>query len=143
MFYEWRHIVTFEETNVVGNVYYANHVRWQGACREMFLRDHAPDVLEELNKELVMVTTRVSCEYFNELFAFDEVIVRMQAGTVTSSRVVMLFDYFREDGQGEELIAKGEQQIACLLKGSWASVPAPVPKSLRDALIPYMSGSMG
>ncbi|RKZ54862.1 MAG: acyl-CoA thioesterase [Candidatus Parabeggiatoa sp. nov. 2] len=139
MYYEWHHIITFEETNLVGNVYYANHIRWQGSCREMFLRDHAPDVLEQLYKDLVMVTTRVSCEYFNELFAFDEVIVRMRAGAVTESRVTMLFDYFRKTVEGEELIARGEQQAACMLKKNGATVPTPVPKSLRDALNPYLS----
>jgi enediyne biosynthesis thioesterase len=137
MYYEWHHIITFEETNLVGNVYYANHIRWQGSCREMFLRDHASNVLEQLNQELVMVTTRVSCEYFNELFAFDEVIVRMQAGAVTESRVTMLFDYFRK----QELIARGEQQVACMLKKNGATVPTPVPKSLREALIPYLTTS--
>jgi enediyne biosynthesis thioesterase len=139
MYYEWHHIITFEDTNLVGNVYYANHIRWQGSCREMFLRDHAPDVLEQLNKELVMVTTRVSCEYFNELFAFDEVIVRMQAGAVTESRVTMLFDYFRKQDKNEELIAQGEQQVACMLKKNGGTVPTPVPKSLREALTPYLS----
>jgi enediyne biosynthesis thioesterase len=137
MYYEWHHIITFEETNLVGNVYYANHIRWQGSCREMFLRDHAPDVLDQLNQDLVMVTTRVSCEYFNELFAFDEVIMRMRAGAVTESRVTMLFDYFRK----QELIARGEQQIACMLKKNGATVLAPVPKSLREALTPYLTSS--
>jgi len=42
--YEYRHVVSFEETNLVGNVYYVNHLRWQGRVREMFLRDHAPGV---------------------------------------------------------------------------------------------------
>lgn len=139
MYYEWHHIVTFEDTNLVGNVYYANHIRWQGGCREMFLKDHASEVLEQLNQDLVMVTTHVSCEYFNELFAFDEVIVRMQAGVVTESRVTMLFDYFRQQqAKGEELIAQGKQQVACLLKKNGATVPTPIPKSLREALIPYL-----
>lgn len=131
MDYKWQHIVTFEETNLVGNVYYANHIRWQGACREMFLKDHAPDILEQLYNDLVMVTTRVSCEYFNELFAFDEVILTMRAGEVTSSRIVMRFDYIRAD----ELIARGEQQIACMSQNQ----SIPIPKSLRDALTPYLS----
>ena len=65
--YEYTHIVGFEETNLVGNVYYANHVRWQGRCRELFLRDHAPEILDELRNGLYLVTVRVSCEYFNEL----------------------------------------------------------------------------
>ncbi len=139
MYYEWHHVITFEETNLVGNVYYANHIRWQGSCREMFLRDHVPDVLEQLSQDLVMVTTRVSCEYFNELFAFNEVVVRMQAGAVTESRVTMLFDYFRKTVENEELIARGEQQVACLLKKNGGTVPTRVPKSLRDALMLYLS----
>jgi enediyne core biosynthesis thioesterase len=28
--YEYQHVVGLEETNLLGNVYYANHVRWQG-----------------------------------------------------------------------------------------------------------------
>jgi enediyne biosynthesis thioesterase len=139
MYYEWHHIITFEETNLVGNVYYANHIRWQGKCREMFLRDHAPDILEQLNKNLVMVTTRVSCEYFNELFAFDEVDVRMRAGAITESRVTMLFDYVCKRDNGEELMARGEQQIACMLKKNGNTVSTPIPKSLREALNPYLS----
>ena len=61
--YEYRHVVGFEETNLIGNVYYANHVRWQGRCREMFLRDRAPEVIEALKHGLALVTTRVSQPY--------------------------------------------------------------------------------
>jgi len=60
--YEYMHVVGFEETNLVGNVYFVNHVRWQGRCREMFLRQHAPSVLDDLARGLSLVTTRVSCE---------------------------------------------------------------------------------
>ena len=50
--FEYRHIVGFEETNVVGNVYYANHVLWQGRCREMFLKEYAPDVADLISDGL-------------------------------------------------------------------------------------------
>jgi enediyne biosynthesis thioesterase len=49
--YEYRHIVGFEDTNLAGNVYYVNHVRWQGRCREMFLREHVPALLAELESD--------------------------------------------------------------------------------------------
>ncbi len=51
-YYEYRHLVGFEETNLVGNVYYVNYLRWQGRCREMFLRDRAPDVLADIRADL-------------------------------------------------------------------------------------------
>lgn len=137
--YEYRHIIGFEETNVVGNVYYANHVRWQGRCREMFLRDNAKEIISEIANGLSLVTTRVSCEYFNELFAFDEVIIRMRAGPVSQNRVTMLFDYLRNDeNNNEELIARGEQQIACMRKEGERVFPVPVPEVLATALQPYM-----
>lgn len=131
--YEWRHVVGFEETNLVGNVYYAHHVRWQGRCREMFLRDHAPEILADLARGLALVTTRVSCEYFAELFALDEVIVRMRLGALAQNRVTMLFEYWR----GEALVARGEQQIACMRRDGEELLPVPVPEALREALRPY------
>lgn len=139
--YEYRHVVGFEETNLVGNVYYASHVRWQGRCREMFLRDHVPGLLADLERGLALVTTRVSCEYFAELRAFDEVVVRMRLAELTQGRVTMAFDYWRVGAGGEELVARGEQQVACMRRVSGAGegeaafvVPDAVPVALREVL---------
>src|SRR5918911_527010 len=96
--YEYRHVVSFEDTNLVGNVYYANHVRWQGRCREMFLRERAPGVLKSLRNEFALVTTRVSCEYLAELAAFDELIIRMRLGSLKQNRIDMSFEYWRCSG---------------------------------------------
>ena len=135
--YEYHHIVGFEETNLIGNVYYANHVRWQGRCREMFLRDRAPEVIEALKHGLVLVTTRVSCEFMAELVAFDEVILRMRLGELAQNRITMNFEYFRHTVAGEELIARGEQQVACMQREGNQVVPVPVPTQLREALKEY------
>src|SRR5918996_665010 len=91
--YEYRHLVGFEETNLVGNVYYVNHLRWQGRCREMFLREHAPGILGELQSGLALATTHCSCEYFVELRAFDEVLVRMRLASITQNRLELEFEY--------------------------------------------------
>lgn len=133
--FDYRHRVLFEDTNLVGNVYYANHVRWQGRCREHFLHQHAPELIAELERGLAIVTTRVACDYFRELRAFDEVIVRMRAGAVSQGRVTMLFDYLRALPEGgEELVARGEQQIAFMQREADAMVPVRVPPALATAL---------
>ena len=131
--YEYRHVVGFEETNLIGNVYYVNHVRWQGRCREMFLRDRAPEVIEALKHGLVLVTTRVSCEFMAELFAFDEITLRMRLGELVQNRITMNFEYWRD----EELVARGEQQVACMQREGKQVVPVPVPTQLREALREY------
>src|SRR5207248_6504096 len=135
--YEYQHVVGFEETNLVGNVYYVNHLRWQGRCREMFLRDHAPGVLDALAGDLVLVTTRCACEYLAELAAFDEVIVRMRLAALTQNRMTLSFAYWRCRGETEELIARGEQQIACMQRTGERIVPTPVPEELKTALRLY------
>jgi len=135
--YEYRHVVGFEETNLVGNVYYASHVRWQGRCREMFLRDHAPDVLRQLGEGLCLITTRCSCEYLAELNAFDEVLIRMRLGALAQNRVTMSFEYWRSVNGDEELVARGEQQIACMMREGEGLEAVPVPRALREALRAY------
>jgi enediyne biosynthesis thioesterase len=135
--YEYRHTVGFEETNLIGNVYYVNHVRWQGRCREMFLRDRAPDIIEALKHGLVLVTVRVSCDFAAELLAFDEVVLRMRLGELSQNRITMTFEYWRLTDGVEELVARGEQQVACMQREGERVVPVPVPPQLREALREY------
>lgn len=136
--YEMRFVVGFEETNVVGNVYYANHVRWQGRCREMFLHEHAPEMLAEIERGLALVTLRVSCEYFAELNAFDEVAVRMSLAELLPHRMSLRFDYARLDTEGELLVARGTQDLACMRRIGEKLEPEPWPDSMREALGPYL-----
>jgi enediyne core biosynthesis thioesterase len=135
--YEIRHRVGLEETNLVGNVYFVNHLRWQGRCREMFLAEHAPEVLEELKKDLALATVRCSCEYLAELDAFDEIAVRMRLAERAQNRLTLRFEYVRLSPAGEELVARGEQQVACLRREGGRAVPAPIPEALALALVPF------
>jgi enediyne biosynthesis thioesterase len=135
--FEYQHIVGFEETNLIGNVYYVNHVRWQGRCREMFLREKAPEILPLLQKGLVLATTRCSCEYHDELKALDTVIVRMRLHQMVQNRLQLRFEYWRQDSAGEKLVATGEQEIACMSREGDATRPTAIPAALRSALAPY------
>jgi len=148
--FEYRHVVGFEDTNLVGNVYYVNHLKWQGRCRELFLRQHVPELLDELASGLYLVTTRCSCEYQAEIFAFDEIAVRMSLAELAQNRMDLHFDYMRvaagtRDGAAEradalELVARGGQQVAVMRKEGERVVPAPIPRALREALRAYGGG---
>jgi enediyne biosynthesis thioesterase len=138
--YEYRHIIGFEETSLAGNVYYVNHLAWQGRARELFLREHALDVLTELENGFALITLRCSCEYLAELKAFDEVRVCMFLRGMTQNRIAMRFEYWRET-QPCELVARGEQEIACMRRQGDQLLPVAVPRSLRDALAPFADSS--
>ncbi|GAA1010998.1 4-hydroxybenzoyl-CoA thioesterase [Acrocarpospora pleiomorpha] len=141
-YFEHLHTVGFEETNIVGNVYYVNYLRWQGRCREMFLKTHAPDVLGELQDDLKLFTLKVDCEFYAEITAFDELSIRMRLVDLAQTQLEFSFDYVKLDardlGVGETLIARGRQRVACMRGPNTRTVPARVPESLVRALQPYV-----
>lgn len=133
-FYIHRHVITFEETNLVGNVYYVRHIAWQGRCREMFLKEHTPEIADQLAADLRLVTLRVSCEYFDELRVFDEVVIRMSLAHQVSHRIGLNFEYFITRNGSEKLAAKGFQEVACMRLDGASLVPTAVPPALQRAL---------
>jgi enediyne biosynthesis thioesterase len=136
-FYSYRHVVGLAETNVVGNVYFSHYLSWQGRCREMFLRDHAPDVVAALGGSLRLITLRCGCQYFAELNALDEVEVRLMLRALQQNRIAMEFDYFAVRSGQLVLAARGEQEIACMQLEEGGLRPCPVPPSLVVALRAY------
>jgi enediyne biosynthesis thioesterase len=121
----------------MGNVYFSHYLVWQGACREMFLRDHAPDVLNDLHGSLRLITLQCGCRYFAELEGFEEVEIQMRLKNVQQNRVEIGFEYFVNRSGQAILTARGEQQIACMRRGPAGLAPCPIPEQLEMALRPY------
>ncbi|MEU1228896.1 acyl-CoA thioesterase [Streptomyces sp. NPDC005828] len=136
-YFEYRHMVGFEETNLVGNVYYVNYLRWQGRCREMFLQQKAPDVLAEVQDDLKLFTLKVDCEFFAEITAFDELSIRMRLSELGQTQLEFTFDYVKVTDGAEVLIARGRQRIACMRGPNTNTVPSRIPEGLARALEPY------
>ncbi len=137
-YYEIRHTVGFEETNLVGNVFYVNYLRWQGRCQEVFLKQKAPNVLRELQLDLQLFTLNAECEFFANVSAFDELSIRMNIEELTQTQIQFSFDYVKltEDGK-EQPVGRGYQRIACMRGQGSDTVPCWVPDELRLALAPY------
>lgn len=139
-YFEYRHTVGFEETNLVGNVYYVNYLRWQGRCREMFLKLHCPEVLADIRADLKLLTLKVTCEYIGELTAFDELLIRMRLAELTQTQIEFTFEYVKIADDGEQLVARGRQRVACMSGRDGRTAPTRVPEPLARALDPYQIG---
>ncbi|MFF0658406.1 acyl-CoA thioesterase [Micromonospora tulbaghiae] len=143
--YRYRHRVTFDETNLVGNVYFAHYAHWQGHCREHFLAEQAPSVLAALSDGLALVTVSMSVEFYAESHAFDTVEIEMSLVELNGNRITMGFDYrrVRTDGAPGELIARGRQTVAVMDRVDGQLQPAPVPADLAAALAVYRRPAAG
>jgi enediyne biosynthesis thioesterase len=135
--YSYRHTISFEETNVVGNVYFTRHLSWQGRCREMFLRDFAPGVLDQLAQGLKLVTLSVHCDYFAELRALEEVEIRMSLAHLRQHRIGLAFTYSVCREGLNISVARGFQEIGCMQETERGLIPRSVPDELAAALESY------
>jgi enediyne biosynthesis thioesterase len=142
-FFEYRHTVGFEETNLVGNVYYVNYLRWQGRCRELFLRQHCPELLTDLQADLKLFTLKVECEFVAELTAFDELAIRMKLVELTQTQIEFAFDYLKLAGDDELIVARGRQRVACMSGPNGRTAPTRVPAPLAQALYAYQAPGGG
>lgn len=137
-FYDYRLTVSFEDTNVVGNVYFSNYIRWQGKAREQFLSEEAPKILAEMSRGLELITISVKCDYHSQLFALDQVLIRMRLEALEPASVRMVFEYYREDRSGTEIVATGYQEVAACQLQNGSRKRVPLPESLREACLRYL-----
>jgi enediyne biosynthesis thioesterase len=140
--YTYHHRVGFEETSLIGNVYFSNYLIWQGHCREFFLRDEAPEVLDDLREaRLAFFTRSCSCDFDGDLgfSALEDVQIEMQLLEFRGGRMTLAFDYLAP-GRAGARVARGRQQIACKRKNGSTWVPAPFPAALARALLRYAEG---
>ncbi len=140
--FTYRHTVGFADTNLVGNVYYAHLVAWQGRCRELFLKEHLPEVLDELGRDLRLVTLRTSCDFFDELAAFDEVEIRMRLAHVRGHRIGLDFEYLVDRDGALVIAAAGFQEVGCLRRSGGGFTPSDPPATLLAALKPFSGGKL-
>lgn len=128
----YRHVVSFEDTNFIGNVYFVRYLSWQGRCRELFLQQYAPGVLEELSQGVALVTLSCSCEYLDQLHPFDEVLVLMKLKGVQQNRITLAFEYWRVAPGERTLVARGDHETACMRVENGTLYPTAIPRSIRD-----------
>ena len=74
---------TLEESNVVGNVYYANYFIWQGRILDLFLYSLAAEYLRVSNPrgEIVCLYTRM--DYLREAMPFDRIRTLLYIASVS------------------------------------------------------------
>ncbi len=136
-YFEYKFNTTFEETNLVGNIYFANYILWQGKCREMFLYENCPDVIQEISDGLALITLDVSARYIDQLYAFDKVIMHMSLEAQSENRLLMSFKYYKEENKELILVCEGTQATAAMKEINGKMVPVPYPESMFELFTQY------
>ena len=106
---EYRHLVTFGDTNSAGTVYFAKYFSWQGECRERLLAQFYPEFAADLRHGFLMVTEYAHADFFGEAVLFDTLVFRVTVTGLTRSRIEFEFEFARE--RDARLLARGRQAV--------------------------------
>jgi enediyne core biosynthesis thioesterase len=134
--FEHRLLVTFGDTNVVGNVYFANYFHWQGACREAMLAEYYPEFEDDLHRGFSFITEFAHMDFLQEAHLFDRVLVRMTSNDLSRTRFELEFEFLRE--KEGFLLARGKQAVV------WVNPqhrPSLMPDKLYDSFTTYFGVS--
>ncbi|SFD99189.1 enediyne biosynthesis thioesterase [Actinopolyspora alba] len=132
--FDIEHTVTADDTDYARNVFFADFLKWQGHSRDRFLMRYAPDFLEELNSARTVITTRCQCEYFLAVTVADTVSIRLSIPTVYFNLAILRFAYHLLDPDNNDpLVARGEQQVACVRRDENETVPTSWPREVLRA----------
>ncbi len=128
-------IPTYDDTNSVGNVYFANYVRWVGKTRELFFARCVPEF--DLKTTGFFILTRDFYHKFvRETREFEAVLVRIRVGKHNRKFVTLEHEVRGADG---DLLGKGTQQLMFVDVASHALIDVPV--DMLRGFLPYVSNA--
>ncbi|MCD6185421.1 MAG: SDR family NAD(P)-dependent oxidoreductase [Deltaproteobacteria bacterium] len=124
---------SLDNSNLVGNVYFANYFSWQGQTRDQYFYNLIPEYFRgtEVKSELLCLESRV--DHLREAMPFDKIIVSMALKKLKTFSAVFYFEYFRLEADGKRTkIAFGEQAAIWVTRDSQGKpVPAPFPLKIK------------
>ncbi len=124
-------VPTYDDTNSVGNVYFANYVRWVGKARELFFNVCMPD-FDLATTRFYILTRSFTHDYRRESKEFEQVSVRIKIAR-HNRKFVTLSHEIHSSSQG--LLGHGEQSLMFVDRDNYN--PLDIPGEVIKGFLPY------
>jgi YbgC/YbaW family acyl-CoA thioester hydrolase len=131
-----RLVSTYDDTNSVGNVYFANYFRWVGKAREMFFAHSMPE-FDLRNTDFLILTKRFVHDFRCETSEFDHVTVRVRVASYNRKFVVMEHEITSER---HGLLGRGQQELM-FVNSKGKPRPIDIPGDVMRAFLPFMEAA--
>lgn len=118
---------TLEDSNLVGNLYFAHYYQWQSKTKDMYLYKILSKYFNNSpNPEYDLFYSRAEVKHLREAMPFDKITVRMAIRSIHTKGIKFYFEYYKSapDGHMEKIAfseldtvwvkvrGKGENNIA-------------------------------
>ena len=138
----WRYKVSagLEDSNVVGNVYFARFFAWQNRARDAYVESTMPGVLRDADLGEFIVTD-VDLQFLREAMPFDDLVVELGLRRLTTQSVVFEVTFVREpDGRK---LCRGSQTALWMRGGEGGGAEAAdIPDEILKALVRACQASL-
>ncbi len=124
-------IPTYDDTNSVGNVYFANYVRWVGKARELFFNICMPN-FDLKTTNFYVLTKSFHHDFRREAAEFEPVTVRICIASHNRKFVTLAHEIHSEING---LLGKGEQSLMFVDTVNYR--PLDIPRTIIEGFLPY------
>ncbi|KMO40391.1 thioesterase [Methylobacterium variabile] len=124
-------IPTYDDTNSVGNVYFANYVRWVGKARELFFNTCMPD-FDLKATDFYVLTKTFQHDFRREAVEFEPVSVRVRIASHNRKFVTLAHEIHSEING---LLGRGEQSLMFVDTVQYR--PLDIPRTIIEGFLPY------
>ncbi len=126
-------IPTYDDTNSVGNIYFANYVRWVGKTRELFFARCVPN-FDLKTTSFFILTAEFAHKFLRETREFEAILVRIRVGKNNRKFVTLEHEIRAADGL---LLGRGSQQLMFIDSVSHQLID--VPADMLRGFLPYLA----
>jgi enediyne polyketide synthase len=104
---------TSENSNWVGNIYFANYGEWMARVRDLYFGQLTPDCFRNFGRDGEWVCLSCAIDHLSEAMPFDRILVTMDVAAIYKRGVDLTFDYFLlENNQISRKLAHGKHTMA-------------------------------
>ena len=130
----YMHLVpTYDDTNSVGNVYFANYFRWIGKTRELLFNASMPD-FDLRDTSFYILTKSFEHDFRREIKEFTPVTVRIKMSTYNRKFVTLVHEIH---SRTEGLIGKGAQTL--MFVDTQHYKPIDIPPVVLRSFMPFFA----
>lgn len=126
---------TYDDTNSVGNVYFANYVRWVGKARELFFNACMPAFELETTRYYVL-TKSFQHDFRREIAEFETATIRIRIASHNRKFVTLGHEIVSER---HGLLGRGEQDLMFVDRESFK--PLDIPADIIRGFLPFWPSS--
>ncbi len=126
-------IPTYDDTNSVGNVYFANYIRYVGKCRELFFTACMPD-FDIKTTDFFILTNEIQHKYRREVVEFEPILVRIRIQKHNRRFVTLEHEILSDAG---DCIGRGTQRLMFVASSDYSLVD--IPPSVIAAFLPHLA----